>query len=555
MGHHPSKFKPNKSYSLTPKGGPPFVQPHLHDLSRFAVITVIFNPVHFHTRYELYHRFAKHMADSNVRLFTVECIFHSTRKFGLPEQKFEVTNANNPDHFQFIAPSIIWLKENLINIAVTQLPKHIEYIAWIDADVEFERLDWPHLAMNAMQKYSIVQLFECGFFCGPNGKNEILRRDYSFAYSIRNNKPIDPKRKDWYAHPGYAWTMKRSDFILLGGLLDFSIVGSADLHFAFALLNRVTETFPPGLHLDYASLTTKWAEKLYAIANGGENVGYIPVNLYHYWHGSRENRHYVDRWSILERNRFSPYSDLEKHDNGLLRLTGKGNRRTEVLEQDIVNYFKSRNEDMKIIPSPQKPSQPVNRPKPNQQPQKKYPQIAPPRRTGNSSNFSRPVPSAIRWTSGGANTHVDDDQFYHHCTCHGHHHHPGNHDCPCYIPNGDDCFPHEHHGHHGHHSDQQEWNTDHHNHPQDWQHTHHHHDDPAHSGGHHHHDDHAYSGGHHHHDDHAYSGGHHWGHDASHHDYSSGHTYDNSGGNYSAGDYSGGNYTAGDYSGGNGSFY
>ena len=108
------------------------------DLSRFAVITTVFNPVRYRTRYERYRQFAYHMARSGVNLYTIECVFESATRFGLPPQRFEVTRPDNPQHFQVVAPSIIWMKENLINIVVQQLPPHIDRIAWIDADVEFE---------------------------------------------------------------------------------------------------------------------------------------------------------------------------------------------------------------------------------------------------------------------------------------------------------------------------------------------------------------------------------------------------------------------------------
>ena len=125
----------------------------------------------------------------------------------------------------------------------------------------------------------------------------MLRRDYSFGYSIRNNKVIDPARYDeWYAHPGYAWAMRRDVYNQMGGLLDFCIVGSGDLHFAFALLGRIEETIRPQMHADYRSLAIQWGAQLAKIADYGANVGYAPMNLYHFWHGDRERRQYVDRW-------------------------------------------------------------------------------------------------------------------------------------------------------------------------------------------------------------------------------------------------------------------
>ena len=109
-----------------------------HDLTKLAVIAVYFNPVRYETRYDLYRNFEQHMSDSGVFLLTVECIFESAPVFRLPKQVFEVTQADNPRHMQLTAPSILWMKENLINIAVKHLPEHFEYVAWIDSDIEFD---------------------------------------------------------------------------------------------------------------------------------------------------------------------------------------------------------------------------------------------------------------------------------------------------------------------------------------------------------------------------------------------------------------------------------
>lgn len=156
MGHdvskkHRGENKHHQSYNPAQPTRPPQqqsvpvpaqvsrVQPtRLHDLSRFAVIAVIFNPVEYSSRYQHYHNFQKYITQSGVALYTIECIFESTQQFGLPKQTFQVTDSRNPTHIQIVAPSIIWIKENLINIAVNRLPEHIHYIAWIDADIEFD---------------------------------------------------------------------------------------------------------------------------------------------------------------------------------------------------------------------------------------------------------------------------------------------------------------------------------------------------------------------------------------------------------------------------------
>ncbi|CAF3967273.1 unnamed protein product, partial [Rotaria sp. Silwood1] len=78
--------------------------------------------------------------------------------------------------------------------------------------------------------------------------------------------------------------MHRNTFVAINGLLDFCIVGPGDLHFAYALLGRIRETYPCGLGKDYQQLTDKWGNRVATIANYGANVGYINTDLFHRWH-------------------------------------------------------------------------------------------------------------------------------------------------------------------------------------------------------------------------------------------------------------------------------
>jgi hypothetical protein len=90
--------------------------------------------------------------------------------------------------------------------------------------------------------------------------------------------------------------MRREIFDTIGGLLDFAILGSGDIHFAYGLLNRIDETIPSGIHNDYRHLAKVWGDQLAQIAGNGTNVGYLPINIWHYWHGNRRDRKYSERW-------------------------------------------------------------------------------------------------------------------------------------------------------------------------------------------------------------------------------------------------------------------
>ncbi|CAF1610660.1 unnamed protein product [Adineta ricciae] len=341
MGSHSSKKGP---FSRIPE----------YNLDHFGVITILFNPIKYRSRYEWYHRFDEHMSRSNVTLLTVECIFDCADELDLPQQKFEITSPNDSRHLQIRAPSVLWLKENLINIAVKRLPAFVEYIAWIDCDIEFERLDWAQITIHQLQRYSVVQLFDIAYFLGPGGKKDVLREDYSFAYAYRHDWQIDARRSPTCLfHPGYGWAMRRSVFENMGGLLEFAVLGSGDLHFAYALINRIDETIPHSVHDDYRSLARIWGQRVAQLVGNGSSVGYLPIHIWHYWHGSRENRGYFERWSILEEHQYSPLRDLEKNDYlGLIRLnadrrktSANDAKRLSSFEKAIVAYFRSRDED------------------------------------------------------------------------------------------------------------------------------------------------------------------------------------------------------------------
>jgi hypothetical protein len=187
--------------------------------------------------------------------------------------------------------------------------------------------------------------------------------------------------------------------------------------------------------------------------------------------------------------------DLQKNgDTGLIRLTDEtysghpeSVKRIEALERDIVAYFQSRKEDnnAKSI---------VKQPPPST---KTKPVISKPHR---STGFKAPIISSSQrgtgnrpliWSSGPAGTHVDDhDPYFDQCNCPGHHHHHGNHNCPCSPDHTDDqhCWnpsEHEHHQHH-HHTDHH-FEGDHsshgHEHHGDWDNTHHSGHDYGHSSG------------------------------------------------------------------------
>jgi len=238
-------------------------------------------------------------------------------------------------HFTFPISDEIWIKENLVNMAVSKLPADWLYVAWIDADITFLNEDWPSSTVSALQENDVVQLFQTAVNLGPHG--EAMKIDKGFGY-MHKDSGTDYISSDKYGfwHPGYAWAAKRWAWEKMGGLVDWAILGSADRHMAMALIGKVTDSYPGNINTNYKILLMVFQERCTNV-----RLSYVPGTILHHWHGSLVNRKYKERWDILTSLDYDPRSDLETDSRGLTILSKKGKR----LSKDIMAYFHDRKED------------------------------------------------------------------------------------------------------------------------------------------------------------------------------------------------------------------
>ena len=339
--------------------------------SHLSVVTVISNPMRYYMRQHLYHGFAKMVEEAGAKLYTVE--------LALRDRHFEVTDPGNPQHIQLRSPDILWHKENLLNIGFRHLPHDAEYVAWVDADVQFARPDWVQETLHQLQIYKVVQMWSHNIDYGPDHQ-PIAQCGSLFASYMKNRNILQPINRKMpqpsvkpsaslavpvapaahvsgalgtmsmlapeqeasapgMLHTGYAWAARRSAISDLGGLGDIGILGSGDRHMAYALLGQVQRSFPLGISKSYVDYWLRWQDR--AEKHIERKVGIVPGTVNHYWHGSKQHRRYQDRWKILVEDKFDPNLDLKYDFQGVLQLTG----RNQKLRDDIIQYFAVRNED------------------------------------------------------------------------------------------------------------------------------------------------------------------------------------------------------------------
>jgi len=254
------------------------------------------------------------------------------------KQKFYVSEKSNPNHLQIQTNQApLWHKENMINIGVQKLlPKNWKAFAWIDADVEFENPNWALDTLKVLNGCKdIVQLFSHAI--DMNKDENVMSIFSSFGFQYTKNKIYGIGGISNFWHPGFAWAMTRKIYDKIGGLYDLSILGSGDHNMALSLIGKSMKSINNKTSDGYKKSILNYGKSLINI-----RLGYIPGVIRHYFHGSKTNRKYAERWEILVKHQYDPNIHVTKNDQGLLIPTKQCPKQ---LLDDIMEYFIVRNED------------------------------------------------------------------------------------------------------------------------------------------------------------------------------------------------------------------
>jgi hypothetical protein len=308
------------------------------------VICTVFNPRRFQSRIRLYNNFAKWVADSKVNLLTVEVAFG--------ERPFTVTTPDNPWNLQLRSRYEIWQKERALNLGLQHLLKldpDWKYVAWMDTDIILTRADWADETVHLLQHYAIIQMFSEGRNLDYN--YEIIWSSKSLGYNFEKFSTVewgptvgitntDPYIKR--GHPGLAWAFRREELNKIGGWLDICVNGSADLHMVGCFTDYFDMTLSPNASVGYRNAIKKYGDLCTKYVR--RNWSYMTGGADHYYHGRANQRGYDDRWKMLDKYQFDPYTDLIIDLNGLYKWN-LDDPRVMGLAVEVRKSLASRNED------------------------------------------------------------------------------------------------------------------------------------------------------------------------------------------------------------------
>ena len=111
---------------------------------------------------------------------------------------------------------------------------------------------------------------------------------------------------------------------------------------ALAFIGLIDKSLNSKLHENYKMLANIFQDRCEKHIK--RNIGFVSGTILHFYHGDKADRRYQDRWLILINNQFDPLRDIKKDCKNLWVLEDDKIK----LRDDIIDYFRRRNEDRKI---------------------------------------------------------------------------------------------------------------------------------------------------------------------------------------------------------------
>ena len=297
--------------------------PCLPPVTTLAVVTCYFNPQRSATRRANWEMFADRIRRAGVPLLTVEGVAPD----GAPELVGSLA---------IECRDVLWHKERLLNVGIQSLPSDVDAVAWMDADLVFDRTDIRTAILDALCRWPVIQPWSECVLIGRDGKPHGWfgdRAARSLA-AVNAGRPGDahPHKK----HPGFAWAARRETLESIGDLYDRHITGGGDTAMAIGFYGDLESVFLREDRMSEAMMShwRRWAERAASVVAG--RVGYIAGTIRHLYHGELSDRQYLHRWTKLAAAGFDPDRHVAIGKHGSLEWTPDAPER---LREYVADYL------------------------------------------------------------------------------------------------------------------------------------------------------------------------------------------------------------------------
>lgn len=309
-------------------------------------ITTYFNPCGYKRRYNNYVTFRHASRKQNLKLITVE--------LAINDSPFVLKDSMSDILIQVRSNSVLWHKEQLLNVAIGYLPGDCDKICWLDCDLVFENDNWVNeLSAKLDGPFIFIQPFET--ITNLNEDHTIGYSTVSYTKAISDNLKKSNKKKI-KGTVGFGWAAKLDFIKALGGFYPYNIIGGGDnfvqmiLKAANYINNRSIEDLLKNkelsrfnnIHKKHFISYLKTLSTLNVKFINPSRISFINGNVFHLWHGNTRDRQYTSRHDILKNHLFDPIEHISFNSDNCMEWSKCAPKK---LQTAIKEYFRARNED------------------------------------------------------------------------------------------------------------------------------------------------------------------------------------------------------------------
>jgi hypothetical protein len=233
------------------------------------------------------------------------------------------------DAFHVSSSSYLFQKEHLVRLLETKVPKKYTKLLSLDLDIIFDDNTWYSQLSKILDSKDILQCFRTAKWLDVTYQH-IEKEADTCVLHVKGDSFWTPRNGKSY-HPGFGWAFNRAWYNKVG-YYDLGIIGSGDTIFSYTLFG-----IPYGKSIEgtdiYTSSATEWAKNM-----TGFKLAYLPVDIYHLYHGSMKKRQYVSRYEYFKR-----VKNIE--DVSAINSSGAYELTEESLNNKMRMFFRERDDD------------------------------------------------------------------------------------------------------------------------------------------------------------------------------------------------------------------
>lgn len=261
----------------------------------------------------------KYCKNNNIKIYLIEGLYRGIKPLEVPK-KYDIV------HIKITIRDALYIKENLINIAIRNIPYEWKYLAWIDYNIQFTNNNWINDTIEMLDTNDVIHLYENVVHFN---KNNIATHITKSLFNIYNNDNNITEYNELKYSYNYAWACSKKAYDIMDGLIEYNITGNAEKEMAYTFIGKLNEIINHDLNEEYKNKLLSFQERCY----NSIKVNNIKGTILNYYNNNNLNyKKLIEGYNILIDNEYSPINDICYTKHNLIYFTTAGKRFSNIIE-------------------------------------------------------------------------------------------------------------------------------------------------------------------------------------------------------------------------------